>query len=87
MIINLSKNASLGGVLEIFVEESPFGDRWNHFYHAQLNLSRQDALFKYPYDNVLDHNFLDKKSGKIGRNSKNLSPSSLSLINAQGFIF
>ena len=45
--------------------------------HTPMNLSRQDASFKYPYDYILDHNFFEQKSGRFGRNSKILSSSSL----------
>ena len=66
-----------------------WGPYWplNYFSRAPLNLSRQDASFKYTYDYILNHNFFDQKSGKIGRNSKISPLSSWSLIFAWGFIF
>ena len=79
-----------GGVLTIFCRKVPFwGPYWplNYFSCAPLNLSRQDASFKYTYDYILNHNFFDQKSGKIGRNSKISPLSSWSLIFASGFIF
>ena len=79
-----------GGVLTNFCRKVPFwGPYWplNYFSCAPLNLSPQDASFKYTYDYILDHNFFDQKSGKIGRNSKISPLSSWSLIFASGFIF
>ena len=79
-----------GGVLTNFCRKVRFwGPYWplNYFSRAPLNLSRQDASFKYTYDYIFDHNFFDQKSGKIGRNSKISPPSSWSLIFASGFIF
>ena len=45
------------------------------FSCAPLNSFRQGASVKYPYDYIWSDNFFDRKSGKIGRNSKILSKS------------
>ena len=43
------------------------GPSWpfNYFSRAPLNLSRQKASFKYPYDNILDRDLFDQKLAKF----------------------
>ena len=67
------------GVLTNFIKKVPFWGPYipsKHFLYPPLNLSRQGASFEHPYDYFLSDDFLTKKSGKIGRNSKILSKSS-----------
>ena len=72
------EKCSVRGVLTNFSKKVPF---WGphigskYFSYLPLNLSRQDASFKHPYDHILSDDFLTKKSEKIGRNSKILSES------------
>ena len=64
------------GVLSDFSEKVPFWGPYigsKYFSYLPLNLSRQGASFKHPFDHILSDDFLTKKSGKIGRNSKILS--------------
>ena len=59
------------GVLTNFSEKVPFWGPYigsKYFSYLPLNLSRQGASFKHPYDHILSDDFLTKKSGKIGRN-------------------
>ena len=55
-------------VLAIFSKKSPIlGALLNLklFFPVPLNFSRQEASFKYPYDYILDHNFLTKKVAEL----------------------
>ena len=77
--IHLVEKCLIRGVLTDFRKNVPFWGpylSWKHFSYPSLNLSRQGASFKHPYDYFLSDDFLTKKSGKIGRNSKILSKSS-----------
>ena len=77
--IKIDEKSSFDGFLTIFSIKVPFWGPYRpskKFSCAPLNLSHQDASFKYPYDNIWSDNFFDQKSGKIDRNSKILSKSS-----------
>ena len=67
------------GVLTNFIKKVPFWGPYipsKHFSYLPMNLSRQGASFKHPYDNILSDDFLTKQRGNIGRNSKILLKSS-----------
>ena len=68
-----SRKCLIWGVLTYFGTNVPFWGPYlssKHFSYPPLNLSRQGAFFKHPYDYFLSDDFMTKKSGKIGRNSK-----------------
>ena len=41
-----------------------------YFSYLPLNLSRQGASFKHPYDHILSDDFLTKKVGKLVETQK-----------------
>ena len=76
--IKIDKKWCFDGFLTIFSIKVPFWGPYRpskKFSYAPLNLSHQDASFKYPYDYIWSDKFLIK-NGKIGRNPKMLSKSS-----------
>ena len=67
------------GVLTNFIKKVPFWGPYiplKHFSYLPVNLSCQDASFEHPYDHILSDDFLTKKVGKTGQNSKILLKSS-----------
>ena len=71
--IQFVEKCSIMGVLTKFCRKIPFwGPYWplNYFSRAPLNLSRQDASFKYTYEYILDHIFLIKKMAKLVETQK-----------------
>ena len=85
--LNLLKNSivklkstkmTFGCVFDYFQHKSPILgtlSTFKKFSCAPLNLSRQGASFKYPYDYIWSDKIFNRKSDKIGRNSKILSES------------
>ena len=61
------------GVLTNFCKNVPFWGpylSWKHFSYPPLNLSRQGASFKHPYDYFLSDDFLTKKVAKLVETQK-----------------
>ena len=62
------------GVLTNFSEKVPFWGPYigsKYFSYLPLNLSRQGASFKHPYDHILSDDFLTKKKWENWSKLKN----------------
>ena len=77
--IQIVEKCLVRGVLTNFIRKVPFWGPYiplKQFSYLPPNLSCRGASFEHPYDHILSDDFLTKKSGKIGQNSKILLKSS-----------